>query len=90
MNAVEMFYTINEVSLLLRLHESTVRQRLHRREFGDAVVNLGSEERPDFRIPASGINAYLERRRIFLERELGVPASSEAELRRKVGLPAAA
>lgn len=85
MSAVEMYYTVDEVSMLLRLHERTVRQRIHDKDFGDGVVNLGGTLRADYRIPASGINSYLERRRIFLESDApGVPARSIGELRRKV------
>ena len=83
MAAVEMYYTVGEVSLLLRLHERTVRERIHAREFGAGVVNLGGE-RADYRIPASGINAYLDRRRIFVEDEPGIVGRSIGELRRKV------
>lgn len=82
MNAVEMFYTVQEAGLLLRLCGKTVIGKLKAREFGDGVVNLGSEARPDYRIPASGINGYLAARRLFAEP--GVAARSTGELRRKV------
>jgi hypothetical protein len=58
-----------------------VRERIHAREFGHGVVNLGGA-RADYRIPASGINAYLARRKIFME-EPGILARSVGELRRK-------
>ena len=48
---------------------------------GEDVVNLGSDLRPDYRIPASGINAWLSSRRVFSEP--GIAARSTGELRRK-------
>lgn len=82
-----MYYSVAEVSLLMRLHEKTVLLKMHDGEFGDGVVNLGTEAGPDYRIPASGVNAYLERRRIF--REPGIAARSIGELRRKAQLAVA-
>lgn len=80
MSVVEMHYTVEEVSLLLRLHRDTVVRRMKAGEFGQ-VANLGSEKQPDWRIPASGINAYIERRHLF--HEPGIAARSVGELRRK-------
>jgi len=85
MRAVEMHYTIDEAALLLRLHRKTVIERLLRGDYGREVNNQGTEQRPDYRIPASGLNADLARRRVFLEStDLGIPARSPGELRRKV------
>lgn len=81
MNVVEMFYTVPESALLLRLCTKTVICKLKRGEFGEDVVNLGSAERPDYRIPASGLNGYLAARRVFCD--LGIAARSVGELRRK-------
>lgn len=81
MRAVEKFYSVAETALLLSLCPKTVIGKLKARELGEDVVNLGSEERPDYRIPASGINAWLARRRVFSE--LGIAARSPGELRRK-------
>lgn len=81
MRAVEKFYSVQETELLLSLCSKTVIQRLKDREFGEEVVNLGTDKRPDYRIPASGINAYLGRRRVFSE--LGIAARTPGELRRK-------
>lgn len=81
MRAVEKFYSVEETALLLSLCTKTVLRQLKARELGDEVVNLGSEERPDYRIPASGINAWLNRRRVFSE--LGIAARTPGELRRK-------
>lgn len=80
MNAVEMHYTVAEVALLLRLHPKTVIRKMKAMEFGQAY-NLGTEQRPDWRLPACGINGYLERHRLFSEP--GIAARSVGELRRK-------
>jgi len=81
MRAVEKFYSVAETALLLSLCTKTVIEKLKARDLGSDVVNLGSELRPDYRIPASGINAWLESRRVFLEP--GIAARSTGELRRK-------
>jgi hypothetical protein len=81
MKAVEKFYSVAETALLLSICDKTVIRKLKEREFGEDVVNLGSDERPDYRIPASGINAWLARRRVFTEP--GIAARSTGELRRK-------
>ena len=81
MKVLEMYYTVGETALLVRLCTKTVLQKLRAGEFGDAVVNLGSAERPDYRLPASGVNAWLERCRVFTEP--GIAARTEGELRRK-------
>ena len=82
MRAVEKFYSVAEVSLLLSLCTKTVLEKIKARDLGEDVVNLGSELRPDYRVPASGINAWLDSRRIFSEP--GIAARSTGELRRKV------
>lgn len=91
MKAVEMHYTVQEAALLLRLCDKTVIVKLKAGEFGRDVVDLGSAKRPDYRLPASGINGYLDARRVFSEStELGIAARSVGELRRKVQLKQAA
>ena len=65
MRAVEKFYSVAETALLLSLCTKTVIEKLKARELGEDVVNLGSDARPDYRIPASGINAWLAARRVF-------------------------
>ena len=82
MRAVEKFYSVAEVSLLLSLCSKTVLEKIKARDLGTEVVNLGSELRPDYRVPASGINAWLESRRVFSVP--GIAARSVGELRRKV------
>ena len=84
MKAVEKFYSVAECALLLSLCDKTVIGKLKAREFGAGVVNVGSEVRPDYRVPASGLNAWLESRRVFCEAP-GISARTETELRRKVG-----
>lgn len=82
--AVEVYYTVCETGLLLGLCTKTVLIKLKAQCFGVGVVNLGSAARPDYRIPASGINVYLDRCRVFSESESKpVSARSVGELRRK-------
>lgn len=83
MRAVEKYYSVSECALLLSCSEKTVVRKLKAGDFGQSVVNLGSKERPDYRMPASGVNEYLDRRRVFTEREPGIAARTEGELRRK-------
>ena len=81
MRAVEKFYSIQETCLLLSISGDTVMRRMRAGELGTDVVNIGSDARPDYRIPASGINAWLAARRVCLEP--GITARSVGELRRK-------
>ena len=86
---VELFYTVGELAFLLRLGESTVSRKWKSGEFSPAgpdgqpdisnIVDLGG----DIRIPASGVNHYLDRHRV--RRTSGVAARTVGELRRKVG-----
>ena len=82
MKAVEMYYSVTEAAFLLRVCTKTVLGALKARALGDEVVNLGSPARPDYRIPASGLNGYLAARRVFPAP--GTPARSPGELRRTV------
>ncbi len=86
MKEVEKFYSVAETALLLSMCSQTVITKLKLREFGNDVVNLASEQRPEYRIPASGINAWLAERRVFAEP--GIAARSPGELRRKAGMVA--
>ena len=85
MKAIEMYYSVPAAAVMLSLSTKTVLGKLKAGELGSDVVNLGSELRPDYRIPASGINAYLNSRRLFSERahEPPIAARSVGELRRK-------
>jgi hypothetical protein len=62
---VEMYYTVQEAALCLRLSDRTVKDRLKAGDLGREVVDLGTEKRPDYRIPATGINGWLARCRVF-------------------------
>lgn len=84
MKALDMHYTVQEVALLLRVSAKTVIRKLRARELGEDIVNLGTEQRPDYRIPAAGVNAYLDRNKIFTEP--GIAARSIGELRRKAAV----
>lgn len=87
MKCVEMHYTVAEVSLLVRLCPKTVIVKLKAGEFGPDVVDLGTPPaRSDYRIPASGVNAWLSARRVFSE--LGIAVRSTGELRRKAAAAA--
>lgn len=87
MKAVEKYYSIAELALLVGLSAKTITVKMRAREFGDGVVNLGSDKPggEDFRVPASGFNAWLERRRVFSEvaSPPGIAARSVGELRRR-------
>lgn len=80
--AVEMYYTVQAVGLLLGFCPKTVIVKLKAGEFGSGVVDLGTVARPDYRLPASGVNGYLDARRVFSEVE-PIAARSIGELRRK-------
>ena len=80
--AVEKFYSVTETALLLSLSSGTVIEKLKARAFGDGVINLAGAARPEYRIPASGINAWAESCRVFPD--VGVSARTLGELRRKV------
>ncbi len=93
MPSIERYYTPGQVADLLGLHVETVRHRLRAGDLG-AVVNLGSAGRPDYRLPASGVNAHLAPRRLFPEPSparassqgtdpAGIAARTVRELRRK-------
>jgi hypothetical protein len=81
MRVIEKFYTVPETASLLGVCHRTVKNRLKAREFGTDVVNIGTTEQPDYRIPASAINAWLSARRVFPEP--GIAARTVGELRRK-------
>lgn len=81
--AVEKYYTISDTSCFLALHPKTVTERMKAGALGPDCVNLGSPAAPDYRIPASGINCYLDASRLAWEPG-GIPARNIAELRRKV------
>jgi len=81
MRVVEKFYSVAELTLLLSMCAKTLLERIKAGDLGADVVNLGTDQRPDYRVPASGVNAWLAARRVFLEP--GIAARSTGELRRK-------
>lgn len=90
MKAVEKYYSIAELALLVGLSTKTITVKMRAKEFGDGVVNLGSVKPggEDFRVPASGFNAWLDSRRLFSQGapEPGIVARSKGELRRKAAV----
>jgi hypothetical protein len=85
--AVEHFYSVQAASLLLGLSTKTVLVKLKAGDLGRGVVNLGGSQRPDYRIPASGLNGYLNSRRVFSETPAPIATRSVGELRRKSRSP---
>ena len=90
MKTVDVWYSPAELKSKVKLCTKTIIAKLKAREFGPNVVNLGTEQRPDYRVAASGMNAWLKRRALFSDAEpaveivdFGVPARTEGELRRK-------
>jgi hypothetical protein len=95
---VEHWYTVSSAAERLDMHPKTVIEKLLGGAFGDRVTDLapptpdGKRKKPNYRIPASGINAYLAARRLFPEAtspmgvndpDDSIPARSLGELRRK-------
>lgn len=74
--AVEKFYTVAEVALLLSFSDRWVRDRCRAGEFPNVISIDG-----DVRIPAGDVNALLEASR---REDLGVLARSKGELLRRV------
>jgi excisionase family DNA binding protein len=77
--AVEKYYSVQEVALLLSFSERWVRDQVQSGRL-DRVVRIGR----DVRVPASAINALLEMHS-GRPRMVGIPARSVGELRRKLG-----
>lgn len=82
MRAVEAFYRVQDVEVLLRVCRNTVIRAIRSGQFA-GVVNIGGPVQPDYRIPASSINAWLESRRVFSVLPEPVVARTPGELRRK-------
>ena len=87
------YYTVAETAKKLSCCSKTVLRRLHKGELGLDVVNVSNDWQPDYRIPESGITAFLQARRVFAssqpglvsqpEPQVGIAARSIGELRRK-------
>jgi hypothetical protein len=73
--AVERYYSVSEAGMLLGFSGRWIRDRIRSGELA-GVVECGAE----LRIPASGINAYLDRHQYL---EAGIPARTAGELKRK-------
>ena len=88
--AVEAYHTVKDLAVYLRLSERTILRKVQKGEFspgGDLsnVKNLApAGSRPELRIPASGVNWYLDRHPYQPARG-PIRARSEGELRRKAG-----
>src|SRR6516225_7709604 len=73
---VERHYKVKEIAFLLHLPPKTVIQKMKAGHFGD-IYNLRTEERPDWRIPVSGIKSHLER---LSQARRSAPASTRQRL----------
>lgn len=80
--AVEKYYSVGEVALLLGFSEKWVRTKISSGVFPGTVDCEG-----DIRVPASDVNAYLDSHRVF--EPTPISARSEGELRRKLNASAA-
>lgn len=56
---VELYYTVGDLCTLLRYSDTWVKLRIKAGEFGPDVLDINGE----YRIPASGVNTFLELRR---------------------------
>jgi hypothetical protein len=81
MKVCEMYYKIGEAAFLLRICHKTVLRLIKARELGDQVVNIGSNHRPEYRIPGSGLGAYLERNLVFKTAGLATPKVASCALK---------
>ena len=83
---VEKYYSVSQLAFLFEKANETIIDRIKRGDFGAGVFNAGSEAKPDYMVPVSGINAYIAARRLFSESPdiQPIAARSEGELRRKL------
>lgn len=96
--SLETYYTVAQVAAKVQLHRKTVIEKMKAGDFGRGVLDLAAPgtngKRHDYRIPASGVQAWLAGRCLFLEvvptvaapvfsGDEGIVARSEGELRRK-------
>lgn len=75
---VEAYYTVPQLEVLLQRCGKTLRERIKSGDFGRAVVLDGG----DYLVPASGVNAWLDSKRLFNELD-PVLARSPGEALRK-------
>jgi hypothetical protein len=86
-NAIEKYYTVSAVALLLDFSTKWVTEQLLAGQFGKCI-RLGSGRTADYRIPASGINGWIARNSIGLDAHAPVEpiaAQNQGQLRRKAG-----
>lgn len=55
-----MYLTTEEVAEILRIQRRTVQLKIRKKEL--RAVNLGTEERPNYRVTQAALDAYLEAR----------------------------
>jgi hypothetical protein len=85
----ELYYSIADLSTLLRFAEKTLRAKIKAGDFSPPGANgepdLGNilEISGELRVPASGVNHFLDRHRLVYD--VGVKARNLGELRRKLG-----
>jgi hypothetical protein len=80
---LELYYTVDDVALLLRFGRKWVRQRLDAGDFGQGVLDI----RGDIRIPASGVNAFITRHhRVY---DLQIRMANTGRMRRQLASKAA-
>jgi hypothetical protein len=77
---IEKYYRVRDVALLLDFCTKWVVERAKAGEFGRCFCLEGD----DYRIPAAGVNAFIERNRVRPKEEIKpIAARTEGELRRK-------
>ena len=80
MKVPELYFSVPELSMLLKRSEDWVRKQVKASEFGPLGNILSLDG--DLRIPASGVNFFTERH--TLEYDPGIKARNLAELRRRM------
>lgn len=77
---VELYYTVRDLCCLLRYSDTWVKQRIKAGDFGDGVLDVSG----DYRVPASGVNAFLDRYKFTGAIPVGTAARTQGELLRKM------
>lgn len=89
--AVEMHYSIQELGLMYRFAESTIREFIKRGEFGPLEEDVAREQNlgpvlnvngKDIRVPASRCHFFQNHHQ--LNQSLGIKARNNNELQRKL------
>ncbi len=79
--AIEKYYTVQQLACLLEFDASTIRAKAAQGQFGPGVLNVGGK---DIRIPASGVNAWIENNRLVAMDLEPIAARTVGELGRKI------